>query len=78
LKNDAGMMPTLALPGETYLAEQLEKIVMKKIVEVEERDRLRNWQPPVKGDEIMTVCALQQGRAVGVLKKAIEPFSTLP
>jgi poly(A) polymerase len=48
------------------------EIVMRKIVEVEERDRLRNWQPPVKGDEIMAVCALQQGKTVGVLKKAIE------
>jgi len=48
------------------------EIVMKKIVEVEERDRLRNWQPPVKGDEIMAVCSLSQGRAVGELKKAIE------
>jgi tRNA nucleotidyltransferase/poly(A) polymerase len=48
------------------------EIVMKKIVEVEERDRLRNWQPPVRGDEIMAVCSLGQGRAVGELKKAIE------
>ena len=48
------------------------EIVMKKIVEVEARDRLRNWQPPVKGEEIMAVCALKPGRAVGELKKAIE------
>ncbi len=48
------------------------EIVARKIVEVEERDRLRNWQPPVRGEEIMAVCGIPQGRAVGVLKKAIE------
>ncbi|HUI63996.1 MAG TPA: tRNA nucleotidyltransferase, partial [Bacteroidota bacterium] len=48
------------------------ELVMRKIAEVEERDRLRNWQPPVKGDEIMAVCRLEPGRKVGVLKKAIE------
>ncbi len=47
-------------------------IVMQKIVEVEEKDRLRNWQPPVKGDEIMAVCGIPPGKQVGVLKKAIE------
>ena len=46
--------------------------VLRKIAEVEERDRLRNWQPPVRGDEIMAVCGIGEGRSVGRLKKAIE------
>jgi poly(A) polymerase len=48
------------------------ELVMQKIAEVEERDRLRNWQPPVKGDEIMAVCGIEEGRKVGELKRAIE------
>lgn len=47
-------------------------LVLEKIVEVEARDRLRNWQPPVRGDEIMSVCGIQEGRQVGLLKDAIE------
>lgn len=47
-------------------------VVMQKIAEVEERDRLRNWRPPVMGEEIMAVCGLQPGKQVGILKKAIE------
>jgi poly(A) polymerase len=46
--------------------------VMKKVEEVIEKDRLRQWQPPVRGDEIMAVCGLQPGPKVGLLKKAIE------
>jgi poly(A) polymerase len=45
--------------------------VEARIVEVEEKDRLRTFQPPVDGNEIMEVLGLKPGRAVGILKEAI-------
>jgi poly(A) polymerase len=46
-------------------------LVIKKMVEVEEKDRIRNWQPPLRGDEIMQICGLTEGPMVGVLKDKI-------
>ncbi len=47
-------------------------IVKAKIEEVEARDRVRNFQPPVTGEEIMRIFALRPCRQVGELKEAIK------
>jgi putative nucleotidyltransferase with HDIG domain len=46
--------------------------VVKRLNEVEEKDRMRAFQSPVRGDEIMQVCGLAPGPLVGKLKTAIE------
>ena len=47
-------------------------LVRQKMVELEERDRIRNFQPPVKGDEIMELLHLEPCSLVGELKSAIK------
>ena len=48
------------------------QLVREKMVELEERDRIRNFQPPVKGDEIMEILHLEPCSIVGELKAAIK------
>lgn len=45
--------------------------VREKLVEVEARDHLRNWQPPVDGNQLMEWFGLPPGREIGELKLAI-------
>lgn len=47
-------------------------IVMRKVKEVEEKDKLRAFQSPVKGDEIMRICNIPPSKTVGKIKTEIE------
>ncbi len=47
-------------------------VVVQRMQEVEEKDSLRQFQPPVRGEEIMATLNLQPGPLVGKIKKAIE------
>ena len=48
------------------------ELVVRKMVELEERDRIRNFQPPVMGEEIMKMFHLEPCAMVGTLKQAVK------
>jgi poly(A) polymerase len=47
------------------------EIVRVKLKEIEEKDRLRNWQPPIDGDIIMKTFSLNPGKEIGFIKNAV-------
>lgn len=46
-------------------------LVIQKLTDVEEKDKLRNWQPPVSGEVIMDAFGLKPGKEVGIIKNEI-------
>ncbi|MCX6296482.1 MAG: HD domain-containing protein [Bacteroidetes bacterium] len=47
------------------------ELVRQKLKEVEEKDNIRNWQPPVSGEDIMKLFNIPAGKEVGIIKNAI-------
>jgi poly(A) polymerase len=47
------------------------ELVQQKLKDVEERDNIRNWQPPVTGIDIMELFGIKEGREVGIIKNQI-------
>jgi poly(A) polymerase len=47
------------------------ELVQQKLKDVEQRDKIRNWQPPVTGLDIMHLFGIKEGREVGIIKNQI-------
>jgi poly(A) polymerase len=47
------------------------ELVQQKLKDVEERDNIRNWQPPITGLDIMQLFGIKEGREVGIIKNKI-------
>jgi poly(A) polymerase len=47
------------------------ELVQQKLKDVELRDQIRNWQPPITGEDIMKAFNLQAGKEIGIIKNQI-------
>lgn len=48
------------------------ELVKERMKAVEEKDHIRNWQPPLSGEDIMRIFGISPGRQVGIIKDAIK------
>jgi len=48
------------------------QLVRKKLVEVENKDKIRNWEPPISGYEIMQFFGIKAGKEIGIIKNSIK------
>ena len=48
------------------------QLVRQKLKEVEEKDHIRNFQPPINGEEIMNFFDIKAGKDIGIIKNAIK------
>jgi hypothetical protein len=48
------------------------ELVKERMKAVEEKDHIRNWQPPLSGEDIIRIFGISPGRQVGIIKDAIK------
>ena len=67
---DADITSSNEAKVKTYLRNF--QIVREKLVEIEQKDAIREFQPPVSGTEIMEMFSLPPGREIGLLKNSLK------